>query len=233
MSLLGVLSDAHGNVEAFDRCLQVLRGLGAREFVFLGDSIGYIPSVEVVDRLMALDGQVRCVMGNHEALLLSGEVDEEHDRIYQLARVRNMLSDAQFNFLAAWPTSLATMLGRYQVTFVHGSPVDPTFGYVYPDTDLAPFGKPSDYVFMGNSHHPFVRWSYDCCFVNVGSCGFPRDDGSCGAAATFNDQTGAVEIYRFDIGSANDRLLHRAQGLHPSVIAVMARRKEDIYGPRV
>ncbi|MDP1531982.1 MAG: metallophosphoesterase family protein [Rubrivivax sp.] len=233
MSLLGVLSDAHGNVDAFDRCIQVLRGLGATEFVFIGDSIGYIPSAEVVGRLMALDDRVRCVMGNHEALLLRGEIDEDRDRVYQLTRIGKMLSDSQIRFLAAWPTMLQTKLGRYHVTFVHGSPVDPTYGYVYPDTDLTPFGSPADYFFMGNSHRPFVRWSNDCCFINVGSCGLPRDDGSYGAAATFNDQTGAVEVYRFDIEAANDRLLHQTQALHASVIAVMLRRSKEIYGTHV
>lgn len=232
MSLLGIISDAHGNLEAFDRCVNVLQRLGAREFVFLGDAVGYVPSVEVVRRLRSMGVRVRCIRGNHEALLMQGELEQERDQVYQLSNTKAALSSQELEFLNAWPVSLQVTVGHFRVQFVHGNPADPTFGYVYPDTDLAPFGSPADYVFMGNSHHPFVRRSNGCCFVNVGSCGLPRDDGALGAAATFDRESGEVEVYRFDIGTANERAI-RSFALHPSVVAVMARRNEGAYGTRV
>lgn len=213
--------------------MQVIRERGAREFVFLGDAIGYIPSAKVVRRLKALGGRIHCVLGNHEAMLMHEDIDEDRDRVYQLARVRRLLSEADMGFLASWAPSLEMNVGRFRVAFVHGSPNDPTYGYVYPDTDLNPFGKPADYLFMGNSHYPFVRRSNDCCFVNVGSCGLPRDHGSFGAAALFDDQSGAVEVCRFDIEAANNKLVRDIPGIHSSVIAVMSRRKHDFYGTRV
>ncbi|MBL8344037.1 MAG: metallophosphoesterase family protein [Rubrivivax sp.] len=233
MALVGIMSDAHGNTGAFDRCVQVLQERGARSFVFLGDAVGYIPSAEVVRRLQDMGGRVRCIRGNHEALLLNGDLEAERDRVYQLAALRPLLTDEEIGFLASWPPFLHAKMGRFNVAFVHGSPSDPTYGYVYPDTDLGPFGTPADFLFMGNSHHPFVRRSNDCCFVNVGSCGLPRDHGSLGAAATFDDDSGAVEVYRFDIEAANGRAMRGPPALHPSVVAVMSRRKDEIYGTRV
>ena len=42
--------------------------------------------------------------------------------------------------------------------FVHGSPTDPLTGYIYPDSDLSEFSEiDADVVFMGHTHHPFVR----------------------------------------------------------------------------
>ena len=232
MGLVGVLSDAHGNIEAFDAGVGLLRRLGAREFFFLGDAVGYIPSADVVRRLMEMGGTVRCVLGNHEAMLLAGNPDPERDVVYQLERTRDMLSPREIGFIESWPASIDAALGRFRTRFVHGSPAEPTYGYVYPDTDLAPFGRPADYVFLGNSHHPFVRWSDDCCFVNPGSCGLPRDDGSSGSVALFDTEAGTVVVHRYSIELANEKLLRDLPGLHPSVVAVMSRRKDTIHGTR-
>lgn len=229
---LGILSDAHGNIDAFDKAIALLQGLGAKRYVFLGDAVGYVPSPKVVQRLMAMQRDTLCILGNHEAMLLNGAIDEERDRVYQLEKVRSQLSEEELEFIRGWPRSMTVNIGGHDVLFIHGSPADPTFGYVYPDTDLTPFGKPADYVFLGNSHYPFVRWSANCCFVNPGSCGLPRDDGCLGAAALFDPESGSVTVHRFDIAAATAKLVDDNANLHPSVISLWSRRSANIYGQR-
>ena len=78
-------------------------------------------------------------------------------------------------------------------------------------------------VFMGNTHRPFVRTCNDSLFVNVGSCGMPRDCGNLGAVCVFDDSTRKAIIMRFDITAATTKAVRRCGGVAPEVAAVFAR----------
>ena len=47
-SMIGIVSDAHGNTAGVERAVRVLRRAGAAEIFSLGDSVGYIPGAAVV-----------------------------------------------------------------------------------------------------------------------------------------------------------------------------------------
>lgn len=224
--LLGVLSDAHGHGPAFAAALSALEREGAREFVFLGDAVGYIPSASVV-RLIAGRDDITCVRGNHEAMVLGQATDAGADKVYQHDRTRALLDAEDVAQLRGWPATYQQHCAAGLALFVHGSPIDPTCGYVYPDTDLSAQSGDADFVFMGHTHRPFIRHHGRTCFVNVGSCGLPRDNGSQGAAAIFDTVTGDVRLLRFDITAATHELLASAPPLHPSVLALFARRDDD------
>lgn len=228
---LGILSDAHGNAEAFQIAIDLLRRHGAERLVFLGDAVGYLPGCDVVDVLMARD-DVLSVAGNHEQMLLSGDVPAELDAIYRLQQTRAAMTPAQFDFVSTWPTRRALQVASHELLFVHGSPNDETNGYVYPDTDLSAFTlSTGTAVFMGHTHRPFVRRSGDVTFVNVGSCGLPRDRGNLGAACLFDCDSGEAAILRFDITQATARALERCGPIHSAVREVMARRpKTPVVG---
>ena len=63
------------------------------------------------------------------------------------------LRDDELEFIKSWPRSLSLHIDGFDTLFMHGSPADPTFGYVYPDTDLELFGKPADFG-VGRSYNP-------------------------------------------------------------------------------
>jgi putative phosphoesterase len=228
--MLGILSDAHGNGPAFRLAVDRLTRLGAERFVFLGDAVGYIPSTSVVRALLEMGERVECIRGNHEDMLLLGSADSKREAVYQLSAVRQRLGDEELNYLASWPVARRVSVPSGAVLYVHGSPADPTNGYVYPDTDLSSFATDVAYVFMGHSHHPFVRRQQQTLFVNVGSCGLPRDDGRFGCAGLFDERSGGVRLVRFDIVEATAAALAEAAAVHPSVTAVFARRKERLEG---
>ena len=170
---LGLLSDAHGNVEAFALACRVLERCGADELLFLGDAVGYLPGCGVAEAIV--DAGIPRVRGNHEAMLLSGRVPDAEDA-YRLATTRTMLSPRMFEALASWPATRTLALACGDALLVHGSPCDPTFGYVYPDTDLHELARPElagTTVFMGNTHRPFVRRHGTTTFVNVGELRAP------------------------------------------------------------
>lgn len=226
---IGALSDAHGNGPALGKALQVLSDAGAEEFFFLGDSIGYIPSVSALELLTSSAFKIFALKGNHEHMILHGSPDSERDRVY---RHREVFSDIQpfLEHLAGWPESLTVERGMVKILMVHGSPGDPLFGYVYPDTVLSPDDSVFDFVLMGNTHRPFQRRVGGTTYVNVGSCGFPRDDGRFGSAVLLDTDLGCAEILRFNIEAETEDVLLRSPQVHPSVLETLKRRSTNMEG---
>lgn len=223
---LGFLADAHGNREAFEQGDAVLRAKGADAIYFLGDAVAYLPGDAVLDALRAAGATP--VLGNHDAALLAGEVDARRDQVYRLGDTRRTVSRENMAYLATWPDHRYVDSPAGTLLLVHGSPTDRLGGYVYPDTDLAPFSATeAAFVFMAQTHRPFVRRAGRTTFVNVGSCGLPRDCGHLGAGCLFDTSTGEAEIVRFDIRDATAAALARCGPVAPEVLAVFARRSED------
>ena len=221
--MLGFLSDAHGNLTAFERGLALLRARGAKHIYFLGDAVGYIPTTAVLDRLREAD--IPCLKGNHEAMMLSRDYAPEREAAYRLGEIAALLSPE----LTAWVTDWPTTRTISDALLVHGSPSDPTFDYVYPDSDLKPFVQVDGNtraVFMGNTHRPFVRDCDGIRFVNIGSCGLPRDDGAWGAVCLYDEATNDARILRYPIDDTAAELRDRYPDLHRVVLDTLARRAD-------
>jgi len=231
--MLGLLSDAHGNLAAFERGLALLRDRGAERIYFLGDAVGYIPSTAVLEKLH--DAAIPCLMGNHEAMMLSRRYAPEREAAYRLGEIAARLPAEILHWVAAWPTSRTLSADGGAALLVHGSPNDPTFDYVYPDTDLKPLahaegaasnGEPIRAVFMGNTHRPFVRDCDGVRFVNIGSCGLPRDDGAWGSVCLYDENDNEARILRYPIADTAEDLRHRYPDLHAVVLDAFNRRSE-------
>jgi putative phosphoesterase len=228
--LIGLLSDAHGNVRAFDRAVSLLLAEGAQHLFFLGDAIGYLPSSAVLDSIHRLGGHIACIRGNHEAMLLEERGETALEDIYQLEALRPALTQTHLQMIASWPVSQSEVISDQKVLLLHGSPSNPTFGYVYPDTELKYFFSEMDWVFMGNTHRPFIREYCGTTFVNIGSCGLPRDDGRYGSVALFDAEKKTVRILRFDISQESEIALREFKSIHHSVKDIFSRRSKKIVG---
>ena len=228
--MIGILSDAHGNHYAFERAINILREIGVNEIIFLGDAVGYIPSIKVVDYLMSMPGKIKCIRGNHEDMLIHENFNEAQDQVYQLRKTKSSMNEACIDFISSWDISYTknTLVGK--LLFVHGSPNDPTFGYVYPDSDLSIFDTDADFVFMGHSHYPFIRKHQKTTYINVGSCGLPRDDGRYGSAAVFDTEKGVAKIIRFDIRGPSANTLAEIPDVHSAVKDLLDRKKKALFG---
>lgn len=229
--MIGVLSDAHGNIHAFRLAIDYLKTLGVSKFYFLGDAVGYIPSLAVVDELLAMGDSVKCILGNHELMMLRGSTKPENEPVYQHGIGRRLITQRQISFLKSWPTHRRESINGNGVLFVHGSALDFTNGYVYPDSDLSRFDVSEKFVFMGHSHHPFIKCVNGTNYVNVGSCGLPRDDGRYGSFVTFAPERNTAELYRFDISQSVELLSSSRHSLpHPSVMDVFKRKAPSVPG---
>jgi predicted phosphodiesterase len=232
---IGILSDAHGNLEAFDLTLRVLEDQGVTSVYFLGDAVGYLPGPAVADALVA--SEIPAVRGNHEAMLLDARLRRDRDDVYRLGETAAAMSDATVEAIRAWPDHRRVEFGFGPALLLHGSPTDSVFGYLYPDTDLSPIAASPALagvtVFMGNTHRPFVRRSGRTTFVNVGSCGLPRDVGGLGSACIVDDETGDIRILRFDIRAATSAALRRCGPVHPKTLEVLHREASEHVGELV
>ena len=207
--IAGFISDAHGNGTALATGLQVLRERGVENTFFLGDSIGYIPGTAGLEILV--NEKIPSLRGNHEAMCLGLCGTGDNAEIYQLPDEKS-LTEPQKNFVRALPEQVE--IAGEGLLMVHGSPADPTYGYVYPDTDLRAMSGPWKWVVMGHTHRPFVKSDGNTTFVNCGSCAFPRDGIPEGSAAIIDTAAGTAEVIRFDIQKAIDEALRRTD-IHP------------------
>jgi len=219
--LMGILSDAHGHIDAFEAALNVLRRAGAEHLVFLGDAVGYIPDPGVAERLREME--ILVLKGNHEAMMFAPDYPQEHEHIFQHQTTRAQMDETLQNYLRGLKLCESQTIDGVRCLFVHGSPLDPVYGYVYPDTDLSPFRDVNaDIVFMGQTHRPFVRRNGTTQFVNVGSCGLPRDDDPRGAACLFDSASGEAVVLRFDIAASSRKVLEKYT-LDDSVAEILKR----------
>ncbi|MEH6611520.1 MAG: metallophosphoesterase family protein [Halioglobus sp.] len=228
--MIGVLSDAHGNGPTFKLVCNYLFSIGVKDLVFLGDSVGYIPSLSVVDFLMSNQEVFSCIKGNHEEMLLTGDYPDASEDVYKMKNISAMLTSSQRNYLASWPQFLDRVYPSGKVTFIHGSPDNYLNGYVYPDSDLDGFDIDSEFIFMGHTHRPFVRKYSDKTYVNVGSSGLPRDDARYVSAALFDPNTGQVKIIRLDVTNLDLASYLGKNNVHPSVLKLLDRRADNIVG---
>jgi putative phosphoesterase len=222
---VGFISDAHGNVEAFRRGLEVLGGAGAEQVFFLGDSVGYFVGDSVLSELRAR--RMPAVLGNHDRMLLKDGVPGERDAVYRLAETRARISAENRRELETWPERRIVEFACGRALLVHGSPRDPVGGYVYEDTDFDAREAGVEMIFMGNTHRPFHREQEGTLVVNVGSCALPRDHGGLGAVCILDTGARTVRILRFDITAETAEALARCGGAHDSVMALAARRPAD------
>ena len=231
--IIGVLSDAHGNGLAFCRALSVIDKYDPERLYYLGDAIGYIPSISVLDQLYDLGDRIRCIRGNHEEMILNDSFDLGNDDVYQLSSIKKMLTKDHWDMIGRWEYSHIDRTSGTSILMVHGSPIDPTDGYIYPDTALDEVECDANVVFMGHTHRPFIREENDKLFINVGSCGLPRDCGKLGACAIFDSDTREAKIVRFDIQDCVTSILEDGPPIHASVRKIFEREFHELPGGSV
>jgi predicted phosphodiesterase len=209
---LAVLSDIHGNLEAFQAVLDAIEHLRIDTVISLGDNIGYGPDSEAVVALIRAR-KIASVLGNHEMAVKNKHNLAWFNPVAQtaLAIAQSQLSDASLSWINRLP--------RYRVTaglrFVHGAPPDSAFLYLFqlPENKLIQKLAQSDesVCFVGHTHelgiiswdgtrlekHPpgpgrYVLDPDHKYIINAGSVGQPRD-GSAGAKFVLYD-TGTREL---------------------------------------
>jgi predicted phosphodiesterase len=234
-----ILSDMHGNWEAFEA---VLAHAGIEAFdlaLVLGDLVGYGASPnEVVAAVRALPRQVT-IRGNHDKVVAGIDSGENFNHVALAAARWTAASLAPDHLryvreLERGPKQIASDLA-----ICHGSPLDED-AYVFSEFDAQEIfaAHASRLTFFGHTHvpslfaagphgievhamrgegrltlEPGIRY-----LLNPGSIGQPRDRDHRAAYMTYDEAAGLVSWFRIEypIGRAQQRIVEA--GL-PSILA--------------
>lgn len=153
---IAILSDIHGNLEAFRACLDNARARGAQRIVLLGDLVGYgADPAAVLD--IAMDEVSRgaiALLGNHdEAAILNGPTGMNDMAAAAVAWTRGQLSEAHRAFISGLPQSVEED-GRL---YVHAEASAPSRWRYVTDTEAARRSMEATdahVTFCGHVHKP-------------------------------------------------------------------------------
>lgn len=202
--MIAVISDLHANLEAVSAVLDDIREQKVDKIVCLGDVVGYGPDPVAVVDLVRERAEV-CIEGNHDEALAHGPYgfNPPAARVIEWT-VENMkpgfFSGLDLRKRWEWITNRPQHHRIGDDLFVHGSPLDPTSGYIlaqelrYGPTEKFEriFEHTERLIFCGHTHLPCViaddyetkdakaldnewTWEKGKAIVNVGSVGQPRD----------------------------------------------------------
>jgi len=230
-----VLSDIHGNLEAFTASLEAISKDGADAYIFAGDIVGYGADPDKCIALIRTLNLKISIAGNHDwgVLELLGLDYFNEAAARALVWTKSILKKESLDFLR----SLDLIYNGEVISAVHGSLVEPEkFNYIiYPDdaADTMPLMK-SRVLFVGHSHRAgvfhksggSVRYISEGRIkiapeskyvINAGSIGQPRDGDPRASYIIYDDIKASVEIKRvkYDVELAQKKI--RCAGLPESL----------------
>lgn len=177
---VGFVADVHANAQAFEAVLAHLGRLDRKavgpcscgadvcsvdRIYHVGDLVGYSADPqEVVE--FAREHTEGGVLGNHDwAALREGYVPFNPSAYAGLEHSRRVLEDDAKAYLARLPLRVDVRIAAMDVTLVHGSPADPLWEYVFPESAprvleaflASPHEDAPCALVLGHTHVPVAR----------------------------------------------------------------------------
>jgi len=230
---IAVISDIHGNLEAFLEVLADIDQSGVDEIICLGDMIGYGPNPEeVVQKVRAL--QIPTIMGNHELTVSNKRALKWFNPVAKtsLEKTKEFLSKASIQYIHELPSSIVS----HGCRFVHGFPPDSVRTYVFQISEEALFDTfiemNEKICFIGHTHMlKLIRFDGDSVIekplkkgvtkidadkryiLNIGSVGQPRDGNNNAKYVIWDTDKNRLELkyIPYDAESVAERII--AKGL--------------------
>jgi predicted phosphodiesterase len=233
---VAVLSDIHGNLEAFRTVLGRLADLQADRMVCLGDIVGYGAQPNECIEIVRSE-KILAVLGNHDTRATGMEEPDDFNPTAARAVLwtREQLTDQNREFLASLPREMAIE----NAFLVHGS-IHDTDRYIFTARDvrdnfemLGELSGPPLICFFGHTHLPvavsagngirqergekLLLVADSRYLVNPGAVGQPRDGDPRAAFAVYDTDDRSVIFHRveYDIAAAQDRIIRA--GLPPQL----------------
>ena len=244
---IALMSDVHGNREAFAACLEHAAENGVDRYVFLGDYAGYGADPSwVIDTVGDhVNRGAVALLGNHDAAVLGTSAGMTEIAAEAIDWTRAQVNEGQRRFLAALPLAVEDDDRLY----VHSSAFEPDAWHYVTDLYAASrslMATQAHATFCGHTHVPALfhmsrtgkfasfdpverveipltpqrRW-----LAVLGSVGQPRDRDPAACYAILDDATSALTYMRvpYDIERAARKILEAG------LPAVLAARLFDGY----
>ena len=129
---IAIISDIHGNMEAFEQVSADFEKCGVDDVISLGDHIGYGPQPEeIIERIRRRN--ITALQGNHElALVEPSYLDWFNPAARKSLNITHkLLSSRSINFIG----NLNTHCSAHGCRFVHGFPPDSVLTYLFQLSD--------------------------------------------------------------------------------------------------
>jgi len=225
---IAIVSDIHGNLDAFEQVLADIDRSDIDEIISLGDNIGYGPEPdEVVQQIQAR--RIESVIGNHELALIQPKYMKWFNPIARqsIEKTIMLLSDRTLDYIAEQKPYRVLHGSR----FVHGFPPDSAMTYLFqvPGHRIKPeMEKLNEQIcFVGHTHQlEMISYDGHACessslkkgvmpldkkkkyIFNIGSVGQPRDGDNRAKYAIWDSSQSTLDIrfIVYDIGAVVEKI---------------------------
>jgi predicted phosphodiesterase len=230
---LAIISDIHGNLEAFEQVLADIDRSHVDETISLGDNIGYGPEPDAVIKKIQAHN-ILSVLGNHELAFNEPKYLSWFNPTARqsLLKTFTLLSEPSKNYIS----DQSLFLSLHGCRFVHGFPPDSALIYMFqvPDPRKKAILEQIEETicFVGHTHmlemigyeeqhlqhEPFTRGVNGLSvgkkyIINIGSVGQPRDGDNRAKYAIWDSRYHSIELrfIPYDIAAVVAKI--RAAGL--------------------
>jgi predicted phosphodiesterase len=226
---IAVISDIHGNLDAFQQVLIDIDHSNIDALLCLGDNIGYGPEPEAVINLIRERG-IPSVMGNHEVTVKDRKLLDWFNPAARqsLHKTFELLSEDSLQFILG----LESYLVRFGCRFVHGFPPDSALLYLFqiPKHEFhRVFNQMSECIcFVGHTHdlqiigfdgrtlthaplnEGITSLDTDTQYIiNIGSVGQPRDGNNKAKYVIWDNSNNYINVrfIPYDIASVVNKII--------------------------
>lgn len=225
---IAIVSDIHGNLEAFAQVLADIDRSNIDEIISLGDNIGYGPEPDqVVEQIQAR--RIDSVIGNHELAVNHPQYMSWFNPVARqsLEKTIDLLSERTLGYIAAQKPYCVL----HGCRFVHGFPPDSALTYLF-QISTHRIQKEMEQLneqicFVGHTHMlEMISYDGHTCdrnhlkkgvvaldkklkyIFNIGSVGQPRDGDNRAKYAIWDSSQSTLDIryIAYDIGSVVEKI---------------------------
>lgn len=226
---IAVISDIHGNLDAFRAVLEDIATIGPADIYSLGDNIGYGGEPDQVVKMLVENG-IPSVIGNHELAVKHPEqLDWFNPQARKsLERTVELLTPETVAVITAFPEWKVVD----EMRLVHGFPPDSALLYQFQfstsERNEILSSMSESICFIGHTHYPdILAWDGETSrqidfprgtlelnpenryVINVGSVGQPRDGNNNAKYVVYTPEDLTVELryVAYDVESAVEKIL--------------------------
>lgn len=226
-----IISDIHGNLQAFEKFLSIIDTFKVDKIISLGDNLGYGANPNEIYDLIKKNN-IQTIIGNHEYALLNEEelMSFNNNALSSAMWTKKTLKEEHFRFIE----KLNFTITYEDLVFTHGSMAHPElFKYTNSIFNAWQNFRFTDkrITFVGHTHVPEYYiydnkkdWVIPYKYVfnkklylnkdkrylfNVGSLGQPRDNNNAAAFCIYDSIENSIILYRitYDYEKAKDTIL--------------------------
>ncbi|OOM82065.1 Bis(5'-nucleosyl)-tetraphosphatase, symmetrical [Clostridium puniceum] len=175
---IAVISDIHGNIDAFSTLLENVVKENVDTIICLGDLVGYGPYPNQVISMIR-SRHILCIKGNYDSSVVDNEysyIRETNLNSFSLPWTVNELTENNRIFLQNLPSAITLNIAGKNLLFVHGSP-NKINEYLLKDAyntlDIMNSIN-EDILLCAHTHLPDIKEFTNKLYINCGSVGKPK-----------------------------------------------------------